>query len=816
VKLAPLRTRHKALPDLLNYATVIAPGVVLCKDGSLLSGFYYRGPDTDSQTIDERNAAAATLNRKFTDVDSGWTIHIDALRIAASGYPDRSRLHFPDTITRLIDEGRRSQYTRDHAHYETVYATTVSYLPPLLVQSKIDAYMYQVDEETQKSSIADKTLREFQHVVQELRESLGDIVAVEPMTGYETQQHDGRTLHRDALVDYLNWCISGEDHPVNLSAHMPFLDGLIGNHVFVGGVAPIIDDRHICVIGFAGFPLETSPGMLAILDALPLEYRWSNRYIYMDAEDARTELDKYRRQWRQKERGFLDQVFKTSRSAVDRDAMRMVDETEAAIADANSQNVKFGYYTGNLILTADDKTELHDIARDVRRQVQNLGFTARIETVNAVEAWLGSLPGHSFYNIRRPILHTMNLTDILPLSAVWAGRDVNPCDKYPAYSPALLYTDTIGATTFRLNLHVNDVGHTLIFGPTGSGKSTLLALIAAQFMKYARATFWGFDKGFSLYCLTKAMNRPHFDIAGEGSTLAFCPLVRLESESDIAWAEDWIRSCAELQLDRQITPVEKAEIHSAMRLHAETQSRTLTEYVSNIQNETLREALTHYTLLGAMGMLLDADDDGLEEDDFTVFELASLMNLSDADKLPVLLYLFHRIEKQLRGQPAMIMMDEAWVMLGHPVFRAKIREWLKELRKQNCVVVMATQSLSDAANSGIVDVLVESCPTKIFLPNPTAKADLSRGFYERIGLNEAQIDIISTAVQKRQYYVMSEEGNRLFELALSDLALAFVAQSGSDARKSVNEYINRYGDTWPFEWLNDRGVDYKRYLRDTE
>ena len=112
----------------------------------------------------------------------------------------------------------------------------------------------------------------------------------------------------------------------------------------------------------------------------------------------------------------------------------------------------------------------------------------------------------------------------------------------------------------------------------------------------------------------------------------------------------------------------------------------------------MREALKVYTVEGGMGHLLDARGGRLASlADFTVFEIEELMNLGDHYALPVLLYLFRRIEMSLKGQPAMIVLDEAWIMLGHPVFRDKIREWLKVLRKANCMVLMATQSLSDAA-----------------------------------------------------------------------------------------------------------------------
>ncbi len=816
MKLKGLQTNKKALPDLLNYATVIQPGIVLGKDGSLLAGWYYRGVDNASITIEERNSISARLNDKFKLLDSGWTLQIDTIRISAPGYPERERLFFPDKITWLIDEERREMYERDHLHFETIYVLTLSYLPPLIVQSKLEDMMYDGDERVKKRSVAEKVMDDFLLWIEEFSESLRDVLILERMTEYEIQTQEGGVVKRDELVDYLNWCICGINHPINLSEQIPYLDGIIGNYDFVGGIDPIIDNKHIAVIAIAGFPLETYPGMLNALDNIPLEYRWNNRYIYMDTEEARGELNRFRKKWQQKQRGLIDQVLQRETGAVDRDAVEMVDETEQALADANSQVVNFGFYTSNVILLAEDKEELIDTAKNIARQIRNLGFSSRIETINAIEAWLGSLPNHGYLNIRRPIMHTMNLTDLLPLSSIWPGHETNPCDKYPSNSPALIYTDTTGATTFRLNLHVGDLGHTLIFGPTGSGKSTLLALIAGQFRKYSDATFFGFDKGYSIYCLTKATESAHFDVAGEDSELQFCPLGNIYSDFEQIWAEDWIKICCELQLKRDIKPNEKSEIHKAMSLHRQSGSKTLTEFVSNLQIPELREALEHYCVGGSMGKLLDAEIDTLTLSSFIVFEMEHLMNYSDEDKLPVLLYIFHRVEQGLKGQPAMIMLDEAWVMLGHPAFREKIREWLKVLRKNNCVVVMATQSLSDAEKSGIVDVLVESCPTKIYLPNSAAKSDIARPFYERVGLNSTQIDLLSRAVPKRQYYAVSDEGNRLFELALGSLSLAFVAQSGKESKKEIDRYIETFQEKWRHYWLIDKGVHYQRFLQGEE
>jgi type IV secretion system protein TrbE len=174
--------------------------------------------------------------------------------------------------------------------------------------------------------------------------------------------------------------------------------------------------------------------------------------------------------------------------------------------------------------------------------------------------------------------------------------------------------------------------------------------------------------------------------------------------------------------------------------------------------------------------------------------------------VPVLTYLFRRIEKRLDGSPSLIILDEAWLMLGNPVFRDKIREWLKVLRKANCAVVLATQSISDAERSGIIDVLKESCPTKICLPNGAAREAGTREFYERLGLNARQIEIIATAMPKREYYVATPVGRRLFDMSLGPVALSFVGASGKSDLKQVRDLYREHGRDWPLIWLRSRGV----------
>jgi len=490
-----------------------------------------------------------------------------------------------------------------------------------------------------------------------------------------------------------------------------------------------------------------------------------------------------------------------------RDAVAMAEDADEAVAEASANAVRFGYYTCTLLLFDRDGAVLDSTAREVLKQLQHHGFGARIEEANALEAWLGSLPGHGYQNVRRPMLHTLNLADLLPLTSIWPGLEANPCPAYPKGSPSLLYAATAGATPFRLNLHVSDVGHTLILGPTGSGKSTLVGLLMAQFFRYPAAQVFLFDKDYSSHILAHACGAEYYDILGDSeSPLSFYPLATLDTLADRVWAQEWLEVLLALQ-GVHATPVQRKALYRALELLAASPSRTLTDLVNTLQDHQLRDGLNHYTLAGGLGGLLDAKDDSLGAGPFQVFEIGHLMNLGERNLVPILLYLFHKVERRLREErPSLLIVEEAWITALNSVFGQKVEEWLRTLRKKNTAVVFVSQSLADVVGSTRRDIILESCPTKIFLPNPEAENEQVRRLYQSVGLNSRQIRMLATAISKRQYYYTSPLGRRLISLGLGPVALSFVGMAGREAIVSVDGLMATHGSTWPAEWLQTRGL----------
>ena len=236
----------------------------------------------------------------------------------------------------------------------------------------------------------------------------------------------------------------------------------------------------------------------------------------MDRTESQKLLKRKRRQWFAKRKSVTailrEVLFNQETMLVDTDAATKASETNEALEDLGSGDVAFGYVTTTITVSSASETEADEAIRQVERVVNARGFVTIRESFNAVEAWLGSLPGNAYANVRQPVIHTLNVAHIMPISSVWAGPHWNE----HLNQPPLLYAATRGSTPFRLNLHVGDVGHTVIVGPTGAGKSVLLALMALQFRRYDQSQVFIFDKGRSTRAAAVVMGGTALDL-GLGS-----------------------------------------------------------------------------------------------------------------------------------------------------------------------------------------------------------------------------------------------------------------------------------------------------------
>ncbi|HEX7382409.1 MAG TPA: conjugal transfer protein TrbE, partial [Nevskiaceae bacterium] len=737
LNLAEYRQRPALLADWLPWAGLVAPGVVLNKDGSFQRTARFRGPDLDSATQGELVATTARLNNALRRLGLGWALFVEAERRPAADY---SHSQFPEALSWLVDEERRAAFEQAGSHYESGYHLTLAYLPAEESRARAAKLLY---ENTPTSGV-------------DWRERLAAFIAE---TGRVFDLLDGvmpeiAWLDDAETLTYLHGCISTRRYRVGVPEVPFYLDALLADSVLVGGLAPMLGDQHLRVVTVRGFPTSTWPGLLDDLNRLGFAYRWCTRFLCLDKAEAEKELTRLRRQWFAKRKNVIallrETIFQQESPLVDTDASNKATDADAALQELGSDQVAFGYVTATVVVLDTEADAADEKLRRVERAIQGRGFVTIPETLNAVEAWLSSLPGHAYANVRQPSISTLNLAHLMPVSAVWAGPERN----VHLDGPPLIVTRTAGDTPFRLVTHIGDVGHTLVVGPTGMGKSVLLAVLALQFRRYAGSRIFAFDMGRSMRATILGLGGEHYDLGSDG-TIAFQPLARIDYEGYLTWAAEWVEGRLR-QEDVAVGPDEKAAVWSALAslAGAPVEQRTLTGLSVLLQSNALRQALAPYVLGGAHGRLLDADHDELGVADVQGFEMEELMT-SRAAVLAVLGYLFARFEERFDGAPTLLILDESWLFLDDPVFAARIRQWLKTLRKKNVSVIFATQSLADIKDSSIAPAIIESCASRIFLPNPQATEPQIRTIYEGFGLNSRQIEIVATAEPKRDYYYQS-------------------------------------------------------------
>ncbi|WP_439571470.1 conjugal transfer protein TrbE [Sphingomonas sp.] len=796
MSLREYRRRGAALADFLPWAALIAPGIVLNKDGSFQRTAAIRGPDLDSATPAELVATSGRLNSALRRLGSGWAIFFEAQRVPAQDYPAST---FPDAASALVDRERHEQFAEEGAHFESAYYLTLQWMPPAEDAARAEGWLYEgraksgVDPHELLAGFVDRSAR-----------------LLQLLEGFVPE---ARWLDDEETLTYLHSTVSTKRQRVRVPETPMHLDALLVDEALVGGLEPMLGSQHLRTLTITGFPSATFPGLLDDLNRLAFPYRWVTRAIMLDKTDATRLLGRIRRQWFAKRKSIaaiLKEVMTNEASVlVDSDASNKAADADLALQELGSDLVGQAYVTATVSVWGADAGLAAEKLRLVEKVIQGRDFTVISEGMNAVEAWLGSLPGHVYANVRQPPISTLNLAHMVPLSAIWAG----PASDAHFGAPPLFYARTEGSTPFRFSLHVGDVGHTLVVGPTGAGKSVLLALMAMQFRRYRDAQIFAFDFGGSIRAAALAMGGDWQNLGkggedGQERAVRLQPLARIDHLAERSWATEWIAAILAAE-GVPIDPKAKEYLWSALESLASAPigERTLTGLAVLLQAQQLKQALQPYCIGGAHGQLLDAESEALGESRVQAFETEGLIGSAAAPA--VLSYLFHRIEAQLDGSPTLIIIDEGWLVLDSPAFAAQLREWLKTLRKKNASVVFATQSLADIETSTIAPAIVESCPTRIFLPNARAFEPQIAAIYRRFGLNDRQIEILARATPKRDYYCQSRCGNRLFDLGLGEVALAYAAASSRTDQRRIAELVEAHGHAgFAAAWLRARGLDW--------
>lgn len=769
--------------------------IVLNKDGSMQTTWNYCGPDLGATVSEELAQITQQLNHNFMTIDSGFVFYFEADRHPSTAY--RTDSYFPDPLTQYIDEERQQFFSADQ-HYISNFYCTLYWVPPTDTEDRMNELIVE-GRKHKDPSVEDQ--------IQKFKEMADKIIA-----SFRLQQIPSTYLDEDETLTYLHSTISDNDRTLKMPPKPMLLDQLMYDSPLYGGLTPRLGKKHLRVVTPTKFAAGTAFGFFDALNQLNFSYRWVSRYYCLSKPDSINDLEKVKKQWYGKIKPLMSMVKeivldKESSGNENVNAAQKFDETKDAIAAVENDTTSYGYYSTAIVIMDDTMEGVEAKAKEVVNLLMALGLNAKSEGLNAIDAWMGTIPGNVGRFVRRPIISTGNLVHMMPLSNIWAGTNENKCLD----GPPLLYTQTAGNTPFRMNLHVHDVGHSMMVGRTGGGKSVHLNLIEAQWRKYKNAKVFIFDKGASSIALTLGVGGSFYDLGNEKQgNISFQPLRNVDDPQEMVWLLGWIKDFLECT-HFTVKAEHSAKILAALKTIAADPNpkyRRMTNFVRIIQDQALQVALNPLCTGGPYGNIFDSTNETLNFGNWQTFEMEKLMGQKEIIG-STLMYIFHRIEQALDGSPTIIVLDECWVFFSNEQFSKKIAEWLRVLRKSNASVLFATQQIEDIVNSPIFDTVNTNCSTKIFLPDKRSITPEVLDVYRKFGLNRRQVDIINQATLKQDYYYNSILGARLYNLALGacPITMAFIAVNTQDVKEA-----KRLMHTVPLanfrrEWLKYKKID---------
>ncbi|MEI6856237.1 ATPase [Psychrilyobacter sp.] len=781
------REEKNKLSYYLPWLSLVDKGIVLNKNGTLQKSYRYRGADLDSITIYELSNLNSQLNNIIKRLDNNWTIHIEAKRSKSKFY---EKGNFPNLSGKIIDEEREIFFNKGN-HYESEYYLTITQLLPSDLQKKMNGFLIEKQQQEKKD--------EFLEQLVEFKKKNREILNLFQSVFLEIKE-----LSDEETYTYLHSTVSEKkDMEVKIPSVPMYMANYLADTRIIGGLKPQLGKNHFRAISILGFPQYTHSSFFDRLNKLDIEYRWVTRFISLGKQEALSILKK---KWNSTFQGRISMFQRlmnefspnpNSAHKEDHNALENAEDIQSQINLIRGDYLSQGYYTCTILVEDENIDLVEKKAEKIAKEINNLGFTTILETANTMECFLGATPGNIHNNLRKPLLNSVTLSHLIPTSSVWSGNKFNEhLDDIP-----LLYTETVGSTPFRFNLHVGEIGHTSIVGPTGSGKSVLLGIISSSFQKYKNSQVYFFDKDGSSRVLTYSVGGDFYDLGQD--SLSFQPLGEIDKSFDLEWANEWLIDIF-IQENVTLTPLQKQKIYKALKLLSKMpkEMRTLTGFCNLLTDLKLQEALGSYLIDGALGKYFDNDFDNLKDGKWQVFEMAKIIDNKQVI-VPLLNYLFYKIEAKMDGSPTIIILDECWMFFDNPIFSAKIREWLKVLRKKNTSVIFATQELGDIMNSPLFTTILDACNTKIFLPNSNAVSENYIPVYKAFGLNEKEIEIISKSTPKKEYYTKSQLGSRKFELSLGEKTLKLIASASVEKQKLAIDLMKSSDseDEFTKKWL---------------
>lgn len=783
--------QYPSFTDLLIYSHLCDSKTVALKSGALMRVYSLSAPSMRYASEHTVVMQQQMLSKALHKLGGNFSVNVDFIRQRAVNANESVK-----TDNEIANEflSLREDCVTSGATYKVSCYLSLTYRPSIL-NSKVK-FKNPFTPNNQKEQEDKDYLIQFDRAAEDIKNSLGNALILKECSFYKK---DGLVYHE--AVDYLFSCIHGGERNIRIPNVPFFLDAVLSPYDFYTGTVPHIGNKAVCSVAIEGMPGYSYFDILGRLSQLPFTYRFYSRFISYDSVTSNINLERYRRLWAQKKRGLITSFFSNSQSDdsnANKYALDQLNDLSEAKRSLDHNELCFGAYSAGIILIGEDYKALYAQANECLKQIEASGFSGRIESINATDSYLGSLPGECKCNLRRSLISDKILCDLLPFESTYTGEKNSPNPLYGKNAPPLMKVRSPDGLLSYLNLHSSDLANCLVVGPPGTGKSVFLGSLLTSFLQYPGMTTFVFDRGYSFYAAGRALGAAHITLDNEGE-VRFCPLYDLSDEEAKREAVEFV---SEMFKNRGValTPEYTDSISRSISLLAgmDSESHNLSTLYTLLPNHLLKSFLFPYLGNGEGRSIIDGTGDPVLTSNITIFECADFIEKNDLFLYPTLHSILKMIERKLKNAKAgLIIIDEAWQMLCNRQFSEIFVSWIKTLRKHNVAVVIATQSISDLIKSERISDFLDCIKTRVFLPNSDATGPVLKEFYKSLSLEDEAIKAIAEGRAKKDLFIHKDGYFMPFNLALSDAELKLLSLSKKD-RQMVDEKYSLFGQD--FVW----------------
>ena len=756
--------------------------------------------------------------RALDTLREGWMVHIYQSRSKIESYPLAG--DFTSRTAWLIEQERIQQF-KFGTRYFNEMAVVFTYQPQD-EKYKAAAKFFR-DSQDEDPLPGDNELEIFNTGLRSIEGLCGARLRLARLDKRLVNVDDEGEVEVDDRLAFLTRHISGQRQDVRSIPEEADISAAVAQPVRTGLRLRVADDC-VSVVTIDSVPASARATLMRDLYNIEQVCDFVIRWIVRDPEHIGPEMRVKRKQLYRDRKSLGQQIAGGSSPFQDDRKTLAASDVNSAVSDA-AEGEAYGYISFSIVLRqqvnrAEGRTGEREAWKlldagvsKVMTALRRSKFTPRHEVENVFDAWLGTLPGMGFAQVRKGITGSHPFSYLSPLTSVWMGSLLAPCKFYPKGASALSYAASGGSTPLAYNLHVGDVGHTLFVGKTGGGKSTALAFTIAQHERYGqRSRRIIFDLNRSMETLTRSMeNGIHIDFSDQGVSLA--PFADIRQPGGLDRAQTFVAYL--LHVNNVSYGEHRHDIYKALQAMAQAKGLPSVSSLCSAPflKSTVKEVLQRYTR-GNVGGFLDGEVDGFPDAATICIELEHVMSMDDEFKKPLLVALINRVEKLFDGRPTLWVFDEAWKPLNDDLLSKVIGEKLKTLRKANVAMIFGTLSLGDL--DGPLGKMIKGpdVPTKIYTGNPDARSPQQAEMLLALGLEPWEIEDIASA-GLGEYFIANPDGHRKFSFGLGPVALAFVGASDKDSVAEMREmvfedsaFISKNGyrpeRPWQARWIEKR------------